>query len=353
MSLDEARLEARRLHEVHKTGGDIKEAHRNPAPRKDEDALPTLREVALLWWEKKKTGYKPTTQQSYKSILYNVILKSKLADAPIKNIKFTDIDEIYTEEYKNHPVQANRMVPVLSKIFKFAEQFEYRGPNSNVCKLLERPSEDPRDRVLTPHEFIKLNDAIQNLRENGSRDRDKEISNTMADMFLFCAYSGLRPAEAKKIQWATIKNDPPHIKFEDHKTQNRTRTKPKFIPLNSFLIEIIKKREAFKTNDYVFNGRKTNGHITGYQRPWLLVCDLAKLKNFHLHDFRRIFRTRCLEFKYTDSIADSLLGHSLGKVRGTYTQFDPDGIIAEASQKISDWIDAQFHAESKSLKKKK
>jgi len=47
-----------------------------------------------------------------------------------------------------------------------------------------------------------------------------------------------------------------------------------------------------------------------------------------------------MELGYPAAIADSLLGHSLGRIRDTYTNFGTEGILAMASQAAADWIAA-------------
>lgn len=58
------------------------------------------------------------------------------------------------------------------------------------------------------------------------------------------------------------------------------------------------------------------------------------------HDIRHTFQTACMELGHPAAIADSLLDHSLGRIRDTYVNFGTDGILAQASQATADGIAA-------------
>ena len=339
MSLDHARQEASRLYGVHRDGGDIRAAHRTPPKTNTEPDLRTLMEE---WWEKanRNKEYKQSTIQSYSSIIRNVITPSAIASYKISDIQYLDVEELYFEESAEHPTQANRMIPILSKILTYAEHHNFRANGTNFCKDFKRQPESSRKRKLSKDEFIKLSAAIEMFRNSGDREYDQSSNGLLSDLFLFCMYSGLRPGEARKLEWGDINFDSPSMEIVDHKT-SKPGNESKFLPLNSFLLKILKNREQFHVSSFIFHGRKLDQPIVGYSKPWSKVCELSKLIDFHLHDFRRIWRSQALEFSYPESVVDLLLGHRLPKVRNAYTILDPDGVILRASQEVSQWVHAQ------------
>ena len=70
------------------------------------------------------------------------------------------------------------------------------------------------------------------------------------------------------------------------------------------------------------------------------VLTEAKLAGVTPHDLRRTFMTTCCELGHPLAIADTLLGHSLGKIRDTYVNLGSEGTMATASQETADWIPA-------------
>ena len=90
----------------------------------------------------------------------------------------------------------------------------------------------------------------------------------------------------------------------------------------------------------MFPGRSLDKAFNGFGKVWLRIQAFAGLTGLTPHDFRHTFQTTCMEQGYPAAIADSLLGHSLGRIRDTYVNFGTDGILAQASQTTSDWIAA-------------
>jgi hypothetical protein len=51
-------------------------------------------------------------------------------------------------------------------------------------------------------------------------------------------------------------------------------------------------------------------------------------------------------------IGDSLLGHSLGKVRDTYANHGSEGLVATASQETADWVAAAMEGKKPKVRVK-
>ena len=56
--------------------------------------------------------------------------------------------------------------------------------------------------------------------------------------------------------------------------------------------------------------------------------------------------TATVELGYPPAIGDTLLGHSLGKIRDTYTRLSMDGILRNASEDAAQWIAAAMRGEA-------
>jgi integrase len=106
------------------------------------------------------------------------------------------------------------------------------------------------------------------------------------------------------------------------------------------------ERKPVHMNPFVFRGHKIGHHLVGLERVWLRVREAsgldstAKKGEVRLHDFRRTYHTVCMELGYPGGVGDYLLGHSLGKIRDTYTNLSAEGILAQAAIEISGWIGA-------------
>ena len=67
------------------------------------------------------------------------------------NIKIADVtrDDVERAVAKRAPVQRNRTLALISRVFTVFEQWELRPQHTNPARLVERSREQPRDRVLS------------------------------------------------------------------------------------------------------------------------------------------------------------------------------------------------------------
>jgi integrase len=278
----------------------------------------------------------------------------------VKDLTYQDVKDLHRNAKKGgHETNANRAVAVLSRLLSIAEKEGLRPAGSNPCAQLEKPSEKPRSRVLSTNEYAALEEALVCLvaaGQNEKVDRPLKIEQSKkktkathevkvdkldpqaADLIRFLALSGLRKGEALGLRFADVDLERSIMRFEDHKTSEQAGTK--VLPLNAHLKAIIQRRATQQVSAYVFPGRKLSGPIVGLAKMWARVMESAHLIDVTPHDLRRTFMSTSMELGYPAAIGDSLLGHSLGKIRDTYVNLGSEGIMATASQETADWIAA-------------
>lgn len=57
------------------------------------------------------------------------------------------------------PIQANRVVKVLSGMFRLAEIWEMIPPGRDLCRSVRPYREEPRERFLSSNEYRRLGDV--------------------------------------------------------------------------------------------------------------------------------------------------------------------------------------------------
>lgn len=320
----EAREKARTLRQMHEEGRDP-QAH-----MKEERSGKTLEMLADLWREDYKPRLKPSTRPSYESILKNIILPS-LGKRLVKDLALADVKALYRETRRATPIQANRAIAVLSKLLTIAEIEQWRPPGINPCHRLEREDEKPKTRVLTALELAALEEALKGLVT------EEKLEAAHADLVRFLALSGLRRGEALGLKWKDIDLERATMVFEEHKTDSEG---VKVLPLNRHLRRLLAERQKQRLSIFVFPGLSPDRPFNGMGKVWDRIRAKAGIHDITPHDLRRTFHTVCSDLGYPASIGDALLGHSLGRIRDTYTQFGPDGLLGKASQVTADWISA-------------
>jgi integrase len=257
---------------------------------------------------------------------------------------------------ESHPVQANRLIALLSRLFGVAVKLEMR--ESNPAKGLEKAKrkERPRERILKVPELAALGLAIRELRKS-----DK-ANPVLTDAIAFLCFTGLRLSEALNLRWEQIDLENRSMRIAEHKADGAIGTK--VLPLNHQASQILRARAGQKVSPWVFPGHKIGGRLVNLEKPWRAIRskagELAKreaekigrpdpeidLSDVRLHDFRRTFGSTVFELTALPALEDALLGHSAGRVRDSYTVLDASGILAQTSRATGDWLEAALEGRS-------
>ena len=78
-----------------------------------------------------------------------------------------DIDRLHAEIGRRAPVQANRVLAVLSSMFGCAERWGMRPEGTNPCRGRKRFREVPRDRYLSESELVRVGSVIREVEGEG------------------------------------------------------------------------------------------------------------------------------------------------------------------------------------------
>lgn len=296
----------------------------------EERSTEEMVDLAKIWERDFAPRLKATTKASYESILRTTILPA-LGSRLVKDIGYDDVRSLYQKAYRDTPTQAGRAIAVLSRLLTIAEIQGWRPDGSNPCSKVARAADKPRKRILTAEELARLEAAMTTLVST------KKITPANADLIRFIALSGLRRTEAMQLAFSNIDGQRNTMTFQEHKTD---QSGDKVLPLNSHLRSIIKRHQDAKISPYLFPGLTLDKPFNGLGKVWGRIRAKAKLPDVTPHDLRRTFMSTCTEQGYPSAVGDTLLGHSLGKIRDTYTQLQPDGIIGKASQETANWIAA-------------
>jgi len=322
LTAEVAREKARVLRQLHRDGRDIR------AQLLGERKAQDLDDLVQIWRADFAPRLKKTTQDSYESIIRTTLLPA-LGSRFVKDLGYEDVKNLYRDARERTPTQANRAVAVLSKLLSIAETEGMRPDGSNPCRKVAREADKPRKRILTAAELAKLEVALSALVQ----ERRIELAN--ADLIRFIAFSGLRRTEAMHLRFDDFDLDQNTMIFTEHKTDSAG---DKVLPLNTHLRLILKRHADEQVSPYLFPGLSLDRPFNGLGKVWERIRVKADLLDITPHDLRRTFMSTCTELGYPPAIGDALLGHSLGKIRDTYINLGPDGILAQATQETSDWI---------------
>ncbi len=223
----------------------------------------------------------------------------------IEAVTRADIEHVLTDR---KPVDRNRNLAFLARVFRFFEMRECRRQNDNPCRLIEKAREEPRDRVLTPAELKALAGSLANLESGG-----KERFPVAAIRFL--AMTGWRAGEALALQWEHVSFETGEIVLPDTKTGRQVRK------AGADAMDQIHELPRLGANPFVFAGRTGAG--IGYKRlrrVFIKACAAAGIADARLHDLRRSVATYAAASGLPVTLLRDLLGHRTLNMAARYAR---------------------------------
>lgn len=161
-------------------------------------------------------------------------------------------------------------------------------------------------------------------------------SEVPRDALLLCLGSGGRIGELMRIKVSDVNLDNKIIKLPTTKSQ-----KPQVLLLNTFTIDIVKRRMEKATNEWLFPSTRNVAHHISYPRACYarvqarmlaLGHDISNLRN---HDLRRVFTTLAYSSSKNLLTVSRLIHHGSLKVTERYLQYQDDTLL-ETSEAVAD-----------------
>jgi integrase len=321
MTPDEARKHARELLVAVDKGGD---------PVEEIQAQRRMPNVAALcdqfMADHVAHRCKPITEREYRRYL-DLFVKPHLGTFKVGDVKRPDIAKLQ-HALSYSPVQANRTVAVLSKLFNVAELWGLRPDGSNPCRHVKKYPERKRERYLTTEEMANLGTVLADAERDGS-----EPASVIAAIRLLML-TGARLGEIQTLKWEYVRNG--YIALPDSKTG------AKRIELGTAAVQLLAHVKRIKGNPYVITGTAPGQHWNDLQRPWRRIRAKAGLPDLRIHDLRHTFASVAASDGESLSIIGKLLGHSQPQTTARYAHLAPASVRATA-ERIADAIAAAMN----------
>jgi integrase len=317
MSLAAARAEAAKVMEAARRGEDVAAARKAARAEAQKARLvgETMTDLAERFLESHGPKLAPRTRREYERNLRKDVLPAIGKLGP-RDVERAHIRALVEKIAKRAPMQANRTLATLSKLFTWAVSKDLLL--ASPCVGVEKPSaEHIRDRTYSSEELRAIFAAV----------RGTDLEHLLS----FIGYTAARDSEARSARW-------PDIDLEE-KTWTIRETKQgraHVLPLSSGALRLLAGIERTGSR-FVFPAATRAGYM---DRPNDLVFKAGAIKagllrnegteekanyvgdNLRLHDLRRTVRTRLSSLGVTPDIAERVLGHAIKGVRRNYDFYD-------------------------------
>lgn len=195
---------------------------------------------------------------------------------------------------KNGHHIANRWRAILHRLFEVAiEDFDFTGVNP--ARKVKPFPELERERFVTPDELPRLFDAI---------DAAEDVR--VADFLRLALLTGARKTAILRMRFKDIDLGRAVWTIPASDSKNGS---PVHIPLVPEAVDVLRSRLAAACGgEWVFPGRRGEGHLTDVRKPVAAVFKAAGFKDVRLHDLRRTFGS----WQAIGGSSELLIGKSLG-----------------------------------------
>ena len=255
------------------------------------------------------------TVRDYRKQCKQTVLPA-LGNMKIAAVKRADIERAIAPRA---PVQRNRSLAFLSRLFNLLEEWEWREAYSNPCRRIEKAREEPRDRTLAPGELAALAAALEHYST-------KHPASVAA--IRLAALTGLRIGEILAMEWI-------HVDFETGRLDMlRTKTGRRSHDLPAPALELLASLPRVNGCPYVFTGKglvPTAYHTV--RMTFRAVCDKAGLSDVRIHDLRRTVMTNAAAAGVGTHVLRDLLGHKTTAMADRYIRNIGDP-VREAREQI-------------------
>jgi integrase len=326
LTVDQARDRAKKIL------GRVAHGEDPAAQRAEERAAPTVAELARRYLEEHAGPKKKRSSVEGDERLLRLYVLPALGRRRAAAVGLKDIADLH-HSLRAKPVQANRVLALVSKMLYLAETWGLRALHSNPCPRIGRYREGKRERFLSGAELRRLGEALAAVE----KDRSEDPGAVLAVRLLLL--TGARRDEILGLRWQDVDLDTGTLNLPDSKTGKKS------IPLGPAAVELLAAAPRLEGSAYVIPGRRRpDTPFVGIQRPWARIRARAGLGDVRLHDLRHSFASVGVAANLGLPVLGAILGHRHPATTARYAHLDDDPRRAAAAR-ISNQIAADLNGQ--------
>lgn len=295
--------------------GEITYGEDPAAKKKDNKALPLMKELVQDYLDRHLTKKRQKSAKEDKRLLEKIILP-QFGNQHVKNISRRAIESLHLQLGKT-PIQANRVLALLSKMFNLAISWEWR--EDNPVKGIQKYQEEKRDRWLSQEELDRLWDVLERY--------PRHITSYFFKVLLL---TGARKGELLGSTWDQFDIERGVWTKASHLTKQK---KKEHLPLSEKAIEVLQRLKEINDqhSPHLFPGRVEGQPMKEPKRFWSRVLKEAQLEDFRIHDLRHTHASHLVSSGLSLSIVGKLLGHTQASTTQRYAHL-ADTPLREAAE---------------------
>jgi integrase len=279
-----------------------------------------LFKVVLDEWLQKDQAKNKSADQ-VKIAMYRHALPA-FGSMPVASISKRDINRLIdTIVDAGSPIAANRILAFTKRFFSWCKERDIL--EQSPAEAIRPPSkEKTRDRVLNLDEMKDFWAACD------------QMGYPWGPIFQLLLLTGARLREVAHASWNEISIADGTLNLPSSRTKN---ARPHQIQLSDQALNIIQALPKVDGQNLLFT---TNGKtpVSGFSKVKKRLDIISGIGDWRFHDIRRSFATHCTErLGVSPVIADKILNHATGQVRGVAAVYQHGEYLEERSLALQRW----------------
>ena len=284
---------------------------------------PTVRDLGKRYLEEHCAMHvKPSTLRGYSYVLDRYILP-EIGHLKVVDVTRAHIANMHSAMSKK-PINANRMLEIVSKMFNLAELWGWRNEGTNPRRHIKKFKENKRERYLSPVETKRLGQTLCMAEE-------AHLCSAYAiAAFRLLILTGARLGEIQFCKWEYVDLNSGIIRLPDSKTG------AKFIHLGRTAVELLRHLPRKDGNPYLIcSDHHADKPINDLQTTWRKIRKWAEIEDVRIHDLRHTFASNAVAMGMSLPMIGKLLGHSQTQTTARYAHLAISPVL-EAATKVAD-----------------
>jgi integrase len=239
-----------------------------------------------------------------------------------RDITRVDVADLITR-MKRIPVQANRTLSCLRKMFNMAEVWGYREDGTNPCRHIPKYPENGKTRLISDDEMIRLFSYLNRADAEGLEHPFVTLAIRL--QFAFAA----RMSEIIGLEWAWVDFSRRRVAWPDSKTGEMSK------PMSEESFVLLSNAPRLENSPFVipsiFNPDQSMSQHT-YAKAWGRILERAGIPHIGTHGIRHRATTEIANSGVPVKVGMALTAHKTVTMfmRYVHTEDDPIRAAAEA-----------------------
>lgn len=335
--LEQARQRAGKLLVAAREGADPS------ANRKADRVAPTMRALCERFLrDHAETRSKPSYLKQQRRMVETRIIPA-LGSKQVADVTRADVVALHNK-LRDTPTEGNRVLALLSVIFRQAELWHLRPESTNPCRLVPRYPEKRRERLLSDDEVARIHHALSEAERTGTQAASVVLAVRL--LFATACRAGEIIGDAPGLRWDYLRPDTREIAWPDSKTGFMVK------PLTREGAALLKSAGRLVGNPHVCVNADRDGPLTisTLEKAWASILEKAEVAHCGLHAIRHRAATDIANNPDIPvHVGMKLTGHKTVSTYMRYLHVDRDR-VRNAAEKVSTQRQAMVKAKAKATK---